>query len=193
MPGPITKDTSSLALGLAQIRVLPSAANIANIHQVGANSNSIGALASSKFVAEREFWSHESGFPPLEDATLPLREKASIEGEAEEISPFTLGLAQGIDVTTGYEEAHSGEIKLGAMTTPAYIRAECQYTFPDGTNLMDIIFPRAQVASNMELPFQKTEGMATPVKIEAKRADSSVSGGNAVWDTMPLGRVSFHQ
>lgn len=190
--GPVTKDTSSLALGLAQIRILASAANIANIHPAGGASDSIGSLASSEFTAEREFWRHESGFPPLEDHTIPIKEVAYIEGEAEEISPFTLGLAQGIDVTSGYDDAHSGEIKLGAMASPAYVRSECNYTFPDAVHYMDIIFPRAQVASSVKLPFKKTDGMATPIRIEAKRADSNVSGGNAAWDSMPLGRAIFH-
>jgi len=193
MPGPVTKNTGSLALGLAQIRILASAANIGNYHPAGSASDSIGSLADSTFNAEREFWRHDSGFPPLEDMIIPIKEVAYIEGSAEEISPFTLALAHGIDVTeAGYDDEFSGEIKLGALDTPDFVRAECNYTFPDAIHFMDIIFPRSQVASSVSLPFKKTEGMATPIRIESKRADSNVSGGNAIWDDAPLGRVSFH-
>ena len=37
---------------------------------------------------------------------------------------------------------------------------------------------------------QKTEdSAAVPIVFEAKRADSLTSGGNAIWDNKPLGRI----
>ena len=191
MSGPVTTDTSSLALGLAQIRIGTSAANIANIHPVFTASDSIGALANTKFMSATGYFRHEAGFPLLEDYTIALRETASLECSFEEISPYNLAAAFGIDPTSGYDSVHSGEVPLGGKTAPAYIRMEAVYTFPNGTDLMTIIFPRAQATSSVEIDLQKETNAAVPVTFESKTADSNVSGGNAVWDSKPLGRILF--
>ena len=59
--GPITSDTSSIALGLAQIRVGNSAANIANVAPVLLAADSIGALSNTKFTGNVDFCKLESG------------------------------------------------------------------------------------------------------------------------------------
>lgn len=293
--GPVTRDTSTVALGLAQVRVGNSAANIASEDSVLASTNSIGALGSTKFTGNVDYWKLESGFPMLEDLSIPLRESAMLEVTYKEISSYNLALARGIDptadisatitevksnttlgTTTGdlavtddggviddewtvvftgseagsifgketghladfaaldseiapdnsgnpyfsipanffsgtwaadetyvfkttpyvagtsaYASAHGGEIKLGAMAAPAFIRMEAVYTYPNGTNHMYIIFPRANVTSSTELDMQAEDAAAPPMTFEAKRADSDMSGGNAVWDDMPLGRIYF--
>lgn len=298
--GPVTKDTSTVALGLAQIRVGNSAANIASIASVLASTASIGALASTKYTGNVDFWKLESGFPLLEDLTIPVRETAALECEFKEISSYNLALARGIDPTaaqaaavvgdgditstagtvsgtasttivvtdtagptsetwtvlftgaeagkiigstsghvhdfsaldsamapdnggnpyfsipanyfTGtwaaddtfvfsttayaagtatYSNNHSGEIKLGEMAAPAYVRMEAVYTYPNATNHMYIIFPRANVTSSVELDLQAEDNANVPITFEAKRADSEVSGGNVVWDAMALGRIYF--
>jgi hypothetical protein len=35
------------------------------------------------------------------------------------------------------------------------------------------------------------DAAAIPVTFESKNASSDVTGGNAVWDTMPLGRIEW--
>jgi len=288
--GPTTKDTSTVALGLAKICVGPSAANIATRDQVlNQITHSLGALNTSNFTSTVEYWRLMSGFPQLEDMSLPLSEVASLECEFKELHPRNLALARGIDATadvdagiifmskdttdgtisteveisageatagdvfsvhftsatafdvygqvsgnvgsgtvdmefdgspdftipanfftgtwadgeyyvfrttpasTGgsYEDAHSGEINLGAMSAPAYVRAEAIYTYPNQTNHMYIIFPRANVTSSTELSFNESENANVPITIEAKRADSGVTDGDAVWDVGPLGRIYF--
>jgi len=294
--GPLTKDTSTVALGLAQIRVGSSVANIANTSVALTSSESIGALASTNFTSNVDYWKLESGFPLLEDLTLPLRETASLECEFKELTPFNLAMAKGInpiadvsatatagasvttsgtvigvitvtdaggvttedwtvvftgataasvygsvsghvgdwaDYTAGafapdnggnpyfslpqdffggtwtadetftfstteyvagtsaYASAHSGSIGLGSISAPEYIRMEAVYTYPNGTNHMYIVFPRANVVSSVEINMQTEDNANVPITYEAKRADSEVSGGNAVWDTMPLGRIYF--
>lgn len=295
--GPVTKDTSTVALGLAQIRVGSSAANIATETAVLDSTNSIGALANTKLTSTVDYWKLESGFPQLEDMTLPLRESAMMECSFKEMSTFNLALARGIDPnadidaavyekysnttagtdtfdsspitvdndggvideewtvvftsastytvygrntgkvgtgdeavgdafapsnggnpyftipasfftgvwatdetyvftttpyiagTAAYASAHSGEIAFGAMKAPAFIRMEAVYTYPNLTNHMYIIFPRANVVSSFELDFQAEDNVAVPTTFEAKRADSEVSGGHATWDASPLGRL----
>ncbi|PIW31782.1 MAG: hypothetical protein COW28_06865, partial [bacterium (Candidatus Ratteibacteria) CG15_BIG_FIL_POST_REV_8_21_14_020_41_12] len=65
-------------LGLAQVRIGASAANIASTAAVLSVSDSIGALAATKFTGNTDFWVHESGFPLTEDMTIVLREKAAL-------------------------------------------------------------------------------------------------------------------
>ena len=85
--GPVTTDTSTIALGLAQIRVGASAANISNIQPVLTSSDSIGALANTKFTGSTDWYRFESGYPLLEDLTLPIREGAMLECAFKEITP----------------------------------------------------------------------------------------------------------
>jgi hypothetical protein len=194
--GPLTRDTSTLSLGLAQIRVGISVANIATIAPALTSTNSMGSLASTKFTSAVEYFKHESGFPTLEDYSIALSEKAALECTFEEITPFNLGLAKGLASMSGEHlaalaSAHSGEIKLGAMASPEFLRVEGYYAYPDGINEMVIIFPRAQATANVELDFQKADTAKSPITFEAKIASSDVTGGSAVWDTMPIGRIMW--
>jgi hypothetical protein len=190
--GPVTKDTSTVALGLAQIRVKDSASYIGDIHPQLVAADSIGALASTTFTGNVDYWRLESGFPLLEDLVIPLRETAMLECAVKEITPFNLALAKGIDPSGGgYTAAHSGEVGLGQMSTPDYMRMEAIYTYPNGTNYLNIIFPRAQVVSSIELDFQAEDNVNSPMSFEAKRADSEVSGGSAGWDDKPLGWITW--
>ena len=191
--GPVTTDTSSIALGLAQVRVGVSATNIGYLGQRLSSSDSIGSLANTKFVGHTEYFKLEGGFPLIEEFTTPIREAAALECAFREISPYKIAMAYGIDPTSGYTLVHSGEVKLGAKVAPAYLRMEALYTYPDGITTMCIIFPRAQVSADLELDLKAEDAAAIPVTFESKNASSDVTGGNAVWDTMPLGRIEWKQ
>ena len=294
--GPTTKDTSTIALGLAQIRVGASSTNIATIAPVLVAGDSIGALANTKYTGNVDWYKFESGFPLLEDLIIPIKETAMLECSFNELTPFNFALAHGLDPiadisatatkigantvagtitgditvtdaggvindrftvvftgatafdvygeeegklatsganltdaytpdnggnpyfslptnffggtwiagqtyvlitteyvagTAAYAGAHSGSIGLGARALPEDIRMEAVYTYPNATNYMTIVFPRAQIAASVEIDLQKEEAAGIPVTFEAKRADSEVAGGDAVWDSMPLGRILF--
>jgi hypothetical protein len=90
-----------------------------------------------------------------------------------------------------FSDNHTGEIKLGSMKSPAFMRVEAVYTYPNQVNHMYIVFPRANAASSVELEFQQEEGATVPITYESKRADDEVAGGNSVWNDMPLGRIYF--
>lgn len=190
--GPVTKDTTSIALGLAQIRVGASVANIGTLGQVLDSADSIGSLAATKFVGHTEFFRLEGGFPLIEEFTTPIREAAALECTFREISPYTMKLAYGID-PSGEVSVHSGELALGGKVAPAYIRMEALYTYPDGVNTMAIIFPRAQVSADLEMDLQSEDAAAVPIMFESKSASSDVTGGDAVWDDMPLGRIEWNE
>lgn len=293
--GPTTRDTSSVALGLAQIRVGSAAANIAQINAVLTSAHSMGAMSKTVFKGKVDHWKLESGFPLMEDVTIPLREAAALECSFKEITSKNLALARGLDpfsdisstaaevnkvsvagtttgvitvnnaggvvadvftviftsATTGsifgkttgfiadfvnltsaitpvnganpyfslpanffsgtwdadetyvftttpfvagtssYTDSHAGEIKLGALKSPDFIRVEAIYTFPNGINHMNIIFPRANAISDATLDFKAETALDVDVTFEAKQAHSDVVGGNAVWDASPLGRIFF--
>lgn len=288
--GPVTRDVSTVALGLAQIRVGASAPNVSNANSCLLSTDSMGALADTKMTSNVEYWKMTSGFPALEDMSIPLSETCAFECAFKEITPKNMALARGIDpfsvgagvvasdiaviasslgtvdkakvlvcastcaidtftvkfssataysiegfntgavagagtvsaestfqisavlaITipantftgtwangdrarfstskTGYSNNHAGEIALGGMKAPEFIRMEAVYTYPNGINHMYIIFPRANVSSNMEIALSATDNAAPTITFEAKRADSEVAGGNAVWDAKPLGRI----
>ena len=188
--GPVTKDTSTIALGLAQIRVGVAASNIANIQPCLLAAASIGALANTKFVGKADWFVLESGFPLLPDFTTALREGASLECSFKEFTPANVAIAYGKD-PAALTLVHSGELALGGRVAPDYVRMEAVYTYPDGVHFMHIIFPRAQVSASMELDMKVEDAAAAPIVFEAKRADSEVTGGHAVWDNKPLGRIAW--
>ncbi len=190
--GPVTKDTSTIALGLAKILVGKSSDHIAEKNRVlDEQADSLGALNTTNFVTNIEYWRLLSGFPQLEDMTIPLSETAALECEFKELHPKNLAYARGLDASEGYDDAHSGEIPLGTVKEPDFIRMEAIYTYPNKVNHMFIIFPRAQATSNVEISFNAADNANVPVTFEAKRADSDVAGGNVVWDEAPLGRIYF--
>ena len=186
--GPLTKDPTQVALGLAQIRVGVSATNINSADPALESTDSIGALANTKFVGKTDFWKLESGFPLLEDYTLPIRESAALECAFKELSLANLQLARGIDPSDEYSDTN---IALGGLVAPEYVRMEAIYTFPNNLRQMVIIFPRANVVSSMEIDLKAEDAATIPITFESKRGDSGVSGGNAAWDDMPLGTIVF--
>ncbi len=190
--GPVTKDTSTIALGLAKILVGDFESNISEKTQVlDQTADSLGALNSTSFTSNVEYWRLMSGFPQLEDLVVPLSETAQLDLEFKELNPKNLAYARGLDASSGYADNHSGEIPLGTIKAPAYVRMEAIYTYPNKTNHMYIIFPRAQVTSSPELSFNAEDNINVHMTVEAKRSDSGVSGGDAAWDDSPLGRIYF--
>ena len=300
--GPITKDTSTIALGMAQIRVGNSAANISSIDKVLTASNSIGSLGQSNVMAPVEYWVLEGGYPLIEELTLPLREKSYAEVTFRELTAYNFALSRGVDPsadvdasvpsaadvnssagtlgaeptvdnlggvidgrftivvvaftslssmdldiyeeslglvdqvtgfdststalapddgsneyfniasgsfggtyvandtitfrttpfvsgTSAYSSVDSGEIKLGTLQAPAFIRMEAVYTFPNKARELVVVFPRAQVTSSLEINFQGEDAALPPMTITAKTADSETAGGHANWDDKPLGRI----
>lgn len=195
--GPVTKDSTTIAIGLAQVRVGQSAPNMTKIYPVLTASDSIGALANTKLTLNSEFYRLESGYPMLEDAVFALRESAMLECAFREMTPFNFALARGLDPNNlsfpnDATSTHVGRVALGTLAAPTSIRMEAIYTYPDATNTMNIIFPRAQISAAIEAEFAPEEPAAAPIQIEAKRADSEISGGNAAWDDKPLGWIVWN-
>jgi hypothetical protein len=190
--GPVTTDTQTVPLGLAQIRVGASATNIGSRNAVLTSSDSIGVCTTTKFAGNTDWFKLESGFPLMEDTVFPIREGASLECAFQQLTPKNLAFAYGLDATTGYTNVHSGEVALGARSAPAFVRMEAHYTFPTVTYSLDVIFPRAQISSSVELDFQSEAPAAVTITFESKNASSDVTGGNAIWNAAPLGRIQWN-
>jgi len=158
--GPVTKDTSTIALGLAQIRIGNAATNISNLASVLTSDQSIGALANTKYTGEVSYWKLESGFPLLEDLTLPLRESASLECAFKEISPKNLAIARGLDPSSG-----SGDMSVSGasvvksanalVVVPANITVADQSYIQDGQYTVEFTTATAYTVTH------STEGLMT--------------------------------
>ena len=123
--GPVTKDASAIALGLAQIRIGSTAANIASATPVLSAEDSIGALANTKFISNVDWYTFKSGFPQLEDLVIPTGEACSLECAFNEITPFNLALANGIDPLAALDAAVvGGTIVSSAGTTTGTIAVD---------------------------------------------------------------------
>ena len=204
--GPITRNAQSVALGLAKILVGPVDLDVSGTPAIeltaqvlNETTGSMGAMAATNFVSEIEYWKLESGFPMLEDFSIPLRESARLECEFKEVTLRNLAIARGIDADTeDYPHAliagpgQEDTINLGAIKAPDYVRMEAIYTYPDQQNRMIIVFPRANVTSSTELTLAAEDNANVPITFEAKRADSGVDGVTTeVWDDAPLGKIFF--
>lgn len=190
--GPITTDVSTVALGLAQIRVGASSTYIGNQHDMLVVGDSIGALSMTRFIGNADWFRLESGYPLVEDYTIPIRETAALEVGFKQITPMNMGMAYGNDPNASpfsTYAVHSGEVKLGARGEPDFVRMEAIYTYPNGTNKMYIIAPRAQVINNVEMDLAAEDAVAVACMFEFKNADSNISGGSSTWDDSSLGRI----
>jgi hypothetical protein len=192
--GPTTVFPQAAEAGLAQIRVGPSASNITKTGKALTADNSIGAMASTKVGSNTEWLRLMSGFPELEDYAVVTQETAYLECAFREITPYTLSLAAGLDPTAQTYKAtsasyQSGEVALGGRSAPVYIRVEAEYTYPNGTKYMTVIYPRAQATASIELDWSNSEWAACPLRLEAKRADGEIDGGDNVWNAAPLGHI----
>lgn len=187
--GPVTKDTEALAIGLMSIMVDAASGHISTSGRaLNKADHSVGSLNNTTMTIDRETKNHESGFPLLKDKVVVLRESMQLQGEVEELTYRNLMTATGKN-PNGIT-ARSGEISIGALTAPQDLRVEGLYEFPDGDEML-VILPRAQVETGIEINFQKEDWGNVSVTFTAQRADSATTGGNAAWDSKPLGVIVF--
>lgn len=201
--GPVTKAADTVPIGLAKVLINANWVDFFDTRgpALDETADSLGALNSSSFNSEVDYWRLESGFPMMEDKVVPLRERASFELEFKEVHPRNMAIARGAD-PSAQNDLHSGEIGLGNLSAPAYVRMEAIYTYPDGVHKMNFIFPRAQVSSSASIGFAQEDNPNVPVTVEAKRADSEVQEvidavdsstitDGSTWNDAPLGIIQF--
>jgi len=188
--GPITKDVSTVQLGLSQIRVGLAASYISNTGAALSESDSLGAMAATSFTSEKEYHIREDGYPLTPKPPYAISETNTLGCAFKEITPKTLALSLGMSPAT-FSNPHAGTIPLGGVAPPQPLRVEAVYTFPGSTYQMIIIFPMANITSGLKLEHQLDTPAAVTLSIKAINAASNAVGGNAVWDTMPNGKILF--
>ena len=164
--GPIIVSENSIPLGLAQVRIGAFSGHIANIHPALSSSDSVGALANTSFIGEKEYFTLETGFPLVEDKSWCIREKAKMECAFYELTPANMALATGKDPAAepyASMTTTSGEIPLGEMADAEFVRMEAVYTYPNGLNFMTVIFPKAQVLGAVNVEFASENPASVPV------------------------------
>lgn len=93
--GPRSINTDTRTLGMFLIKVGASAPNIDIITPVLTQTDSLGAMASTKFSGAAEFHILESGYPKMEDGKIPLSVKAGLECAYKEMTSYNFALAMG--------------------------------------------------------------------------------------------------
>jgi len=93
--------------------------------------------------------------------------------------------------TATYGDDYQGVIDLGVGSVSDFFRVEAVVSFPFGTHIMTYVFPRAQSVGTFELDFQEAGEANLGVIFKSNKASSGVVGGNAVWDSAPLGKIHF--
>lgn len=164
-----------------------------------------GATAGS-IIGEKT--GHVHDFAALDTAMAPTNADAGGEeyfniaadyftGTWEADDTYTFQTFEKVDAAGAFPaDAWTGGIGFGSMSTPAIMRVEAVFTYPDETHTFTIILPRAQASSSIDLPVGNEE-VAVPIEFKALSADDSVSGGDAAWNSNPgsgigpLGRLYF--
>ena len=179
--GPVTRDTSTVAVGLAQIRVGVSATHINTATPVLTSFDSMGALADTKLSSNTEYWKLESGFPALEDLSIPLKDSAALECSFKEITPKNMALARGIDpfsVGSGWKATSIAKLisTAGTVDTTKIIG-----TFGAGTRVdtFTVTFTSATAYGITALSGVAVAGTG------AKGSDSAFTIGGAAAFTIP--------
>jgi len=143
--GPVTRDTTTIAIGISQILIAPSAAHIATITPVLSAADSIGALANTNFKSETTFFDLESGYPAIMDATFPLKEANSLECAFKEITPKNLAIARGLNP---FVAIPATETEVSKTTVLGTITGSIAVTDDDGptTETWTVVFTSATTA-----------------------------------------------
>jgi len=112
--GPTSIKTSSRTLGMFKVKVGVSAANIAIATPVLNDTNSLGAMASTKYAGTSEFHPLQSGYPKRTDGKIPLSTTARIECAYKELTPYNFALAHGL---SPFESVSSVVSEVSVNTT----------------------------------------------------------------------------
>jgi len=174
--GPVTRDTSTVALGLAKILIGPYQANVTQNQPVlDQTLNSLGALSNTDFTSNVDYWRLESGFPLMEDMTIPLRETAQLECGMKEIKPWNLAIARGLD-PSGVSDAHA--VSVTKTTAAGTIDDAMEISVPNATGVDEewvVVFD----ASSGYVVYGRESGIVQ----DATDADGSISSSFTAVDS----------
>lgn len=109
----VTKNTNDLLYKELSVYVTSTSGTMLS-------GNHIGSIKDAKVTISREYLKHESGFPVATDLTVPVKEGITIEGKMEEMSPYNLALAFGLDPLS--YSATTATFNGGNLVLPATVQ-----------------------------------------------------------------------
>lgn len=178
------KERETVALGLGKISIGPSVANLATITQALTSTDYFSALTEVSFVINKQFKKQIT----VKDS-VELLQDVFVSGSTLGISVTFIEILQ---KTLSYAlGGDGGATELGSLllTDPEDLRVELEYLYPNKTDKMIVILPRAVVTSSLPFSFEEEDNADVPVTFLAKRADLEVGG--SAWATYPYGRIYF--
>jgi len=181
--GPITRDASTVQLGLSQIRIGRAASYIANINPALLAADSMGAMASTSFTSETEYFDLESGFPLSLDATFPMRETNILECAFKEITPKNLAIARGMDPLADI----SASVVMGSTVTAAGVHDVDDITVDNTGGAINQIWTIVFTDATNYRVYGNLVGLVGTSLISASFAPDN--GGHPYF-TIPAGHVS---
>jgi len=175
-------DSEKLFFGLAKLYIGDSATNEASDTAVlGSSTYYLSSLVNVAIFVKKEFFSSfrlADTIRILENIFL-VSASLDIEVEFIEMTGKTLSYSLGGD-------GSDTNILTNLLDQSSLLRAELVFTYPNGTNTMTLIIPKAKVINAATaLEFQSEEPMKVPMILSALYCT------HANWSSEPLGKIIF--
>ena len=178
------KERETVALGLGKISIGSSSSHLASTTQALSSTDYFSALTDISFTINKKFKKQVSVKDSIEllQDVFVSSSTFVISVTFIEILQKTLSYALGGD---------GGSTELGSLllSDPTDLRVELEYLYPNKTNKLIVILPRAVVTSSMPVSFAEDDNLDVPMTLLAKRVDNIVGGSS--WDAFPYGRIYF--
>lgn len=189
---PVYRNSTTVMLGLAQIRIAESAPYIGYPTACLTKAHSLGAMVETRILGEDFDYILRSGFPQTDDLIIAYEQHVIVECVLREITPINMALmfGQAYDPTT-YDDPHDGQIYLGTRGVTSFIRVEFIYWYPESNYQMHLILPKAYISTEVLIDWAVEDDYGAPFACVSTPSDSDSIGGHAIWDAAPLGCFCF--
>lgn len=171
----------AVALGMAELYLGPSAANIASVDNVLGSSHYLGAQTEVSLEITKEFYEQYGKVANTKvlENIFTLTAGIAFNLNLYEITIANLGFALGGD-------GSDVEVLNLLLSNPTTLRAELKFTYPNKINFLYFILPCIKVyTETVQLGFKDVDAALLPLRVEAIATD------DATWIGNELGRCLF--
>lgn len=177
----VIKDRDAIALGLADMYL--GAVDLVNDTPtlIDTSDAYIGCLAEISFATSKKFVERYTNIGNIMLTLDNILTKTDIvvNSVMYEFSKKNLSILFGGDGT-------DNDFLVNVLTVPKYFRMELQFTYPNKTSKLQLIFPKVQaVQPEVNIQFSETDGIKQLVSFRVL----AVSG--APWASSPYGKSIF--
>lgn len=177
----LIKDRDSIAIGLADLYLGAVDLITTTPTLISSSSAYIGCVAEISFTASKEFverYTNVGNVLLLMDNILTSSD-ILVNSVLYEFNKKNLSILFGGDGT-------DNNFLVNVLTSPKYFRLELQFTYPNRTSKLQMVFPKVQaVQSNINVQFNETDGIKQPVSFKVLAVD------HANWIGSPYGKSIF--